>query len=75
MSEDERGYCGLRTVRSGKLVHLAGTPERGLLYWYRDPLPTNCVADWVCEGGQHRGCHNLAVFYARYRRQRTKMCC
>jgi pyruvate formate lyase activating enzyme len=21
------------------------------------------VAEWVCEGGQHRGCHNLAVFY------------
>jgi pyruvate formate lyase activating enzyme len=64
VGEDERGYCGLRTARSGKLVHLAGTPERGLLHWYRDPLPTNCVADWVCEGSQHRGCHNLAVFYA-----------
>jgi pyruvate formate lyase activating enzyme len=34
------------------------------LYWYRDPLPTNCVADWVCEGSQHPGSHNLAVFYA-----------
>ena len=64
IGENERGYCGLRTVQHGKLVHLAGTPERGLLQWYRDPLPTNCVADWVCEGGQHRGCHNLAVFYA-----------
>jgi len=64
IGENEYGYCGLRTVRNGKLVHLAGTPARGLLQWYRDPLPTNCVADWVCEGGQHRGCHNLAVFYA-----------
>jgi pyruvate formate lyase activating enzyme len=54
----------LRIVRDGKLVHLAGTPDRGLLHWYRDPLPTNCVADWVCEGGRHPGCHNLAVFYA-----------
>jgi pyruvate formate lyase activating enzyme len=54
----------LRTVRTGKLVHLAGTPERGLLHWYRDPLPTNCVADWVCEGSRHPGFHNLAVFYA-----------
>jgi pyruvate formate lyase activating enzyme len=62
--ENERGYCGLRTVRDGKLVQLAGTPARGFLHWYRDPLPTNCVADWVCKGGQHRGCHNLAVFYA-----------
>jgi pyruvate formate lyase activating enzyme len=60
----ERGFCGLRLVREGKLVHLAGTPARGLLQWYRDPLPTNCVAAWVCEGSKHRGCHNLAVFYA-----------
>jgi pyruvate formate lyase activating enzyme len=51
-------------VREGRLVHLAGTPGRGLLHWYRDPLPTNCVADWVCEGGKHLGYHNLAVFYA-----------
>jgi len=64
IGEDERGYCGLRTVRKNRLSHLAGTPERGLLQWYRDPLPTNCVADWVCEGGKHPGSHNLAVFYA-----------
>ncbi len=63
IGEGDRGFCGLRTVRGGKLVHLAGTPARGLLSWYRDPLPTNCVADWVCEGGRHPGCHNLAVFY------------
>lgn len=64
IGEGERGYCGLRTVRGGRLVHLAGTPARGLLHWYRDPLPTNCVADWVCEGQKHPGHHNLAVFYA-----------
>ncbi len=63
IGEAERGFCGLRTVRAGKLVHLAGTPGRGLLSWYRDPLPTNCVADWVCDGSRHRGSHNLAVFY------------
>ncbi|MEJ2350217.1 MAG: radical SAM protein [Anaerolineales bacterium] len=63
IGEGERGFCGLRTVRAGKLIHLAGTLQRGLLHWYRDPLPTNCVADWVCEGSQHPGCHNLAVFY------------
>ncbi len=63
IGEGERGFCGLRTVRGGRLVHLAGTPDRGLLHWYCDPLPTNCVADWVCESGRHRGCHNLAVFY------------
>jgi pyruvate formate lyase activating enzyme len=44
--------------------------------WYHDPLPTNCVADWVCPGGagtgfpEHsycrgpeRGYRNLAVFF------------
>ncbi len=64
MGEGERGYCGLRTVRDRRLVHLAGTPGRGVLHWYRDPLPTNCVADWVCTGSRKLGCHNLAVFYA-----------
>jgi pyruvate formate lyase activating enzyme len=63
MGEGERGYCGLRTARQGRLVHLAGTPPRGILEWYRDPLPTNCVADWVCAGSRQAGYHNLAVFY------------
>jgi len=64
IGEGERGYCGLRTVQDGRLRHLAGTPQRGVLHWYRDPLPTNCVADWVCAGSQQSGNHNLAVFYA-----------
>jgi len=60
----EQGYCGLRENRAGRLHHLAGTPQRGVLHWYRDPLPTNCVADWVCAGNRQYGRHNLAVFYA-----------
>jgi pyruvate formate lyase activating enzyme len=64
IAEGERGYCGLREVRDGKIRHLAGTPRAGHLHWYRDPLPTNCVADWVCRGSHQRGKHNLAVFYA-----------
>jgi pyruvate formate lyase activating enzyme len=66
----EWGYCGLRTNqaisggRGGRLRHLAGLPARGVLHWYRDPLPTNCVADWVCAGSSRHGYHNLAVFYA-----------
>lgn len=64
IGEGERGYCGLRTARQGRLVHLAGTPQRGVLEWYRDPLPTNCVADWVCVGSRQAGYHNLAVFYS-----------
>lgn len=63
IGEGQSGYCGLRVLRNGRLEHLAGTPERGLLQWYRDPLPTNCVAHWVCAGSSRKGWHNLAVFY------------
>jgi pyruvate formate lyase activating enzyme len=60
----ERGFCALREGDGRRLRQLAGVPARGLVHWYRDPLPTNCVADWVCGGSGHRGRHNLAVFYA-----------
>lgn len=63
IGEGERGFCGLRTVENGRIRHLAGTPSKGMLTWYRDPLPTNCVADWVCEGHRKHGHHSLAVFY------------
>lgn len=64
MGEGERGYCGLRVVQGKRLRHLAGTPQRGLLHWYDDPLPTNCVADPFCTGHRQLGKQNLAVFYA-----------
>jgi len=70
----ERGYCGLRQNVGGRLV--GGRPGEGRLSWYYDPLPTNCVADWVCAGGTSAGYPafarrrgpevgfaNLAVFY------------
>jgi pyruvate formate lyase activating enzyme len=63
MAEGERGYCGLRENQGGRLRHFAGTAKAGLLHYYHDPLPTNCVADWVCSGSQQRGFENLAVFY------------
>ena len=76
IGDGEYGYCGIRTAEEGRIVELAGTPERGNLEWYYDPLPTNCVADWVCAGGSgagypryarsdgpESGCKNLAVFY------------
>ena len=63
IGEGEKGFCGLRVVEDGKLVNLSGTPSHGLLRYYHDPLPTNCVADWICEGYQHRGEYNLAIFY------------
>jgi pyruvate formate lyase activating enzyme len=63
MAEGELGYCGMRCNESGVLRHFAGTPSKGLLHWYYDPLPTNCVADWVCDGHNSYGYKNLAVFY------------
>ncbi|MFQ6055625.1 MAG: radical SAM protein [Methanosarcinales archaeon] len=58
-----KGYCGLKINENGKLIHLAGTAEKGLLEWYYDPLPTNCVADWICPCRGKYGYKNLAVFY------------
>ena len=76
MGPGEAGFCGLRRNEAGRLSVLAGGPARGLVQWYHDPLPTNCVADWVCPGGAgagyptyayqdgpERGLKNLAVFY------------
>lgn len=73
IGEDELGYCGLRRNVAGKLKGVTAT--RGKLSWYHDPLPTNCVGDWVCPGGtgcgypDHAytdgpefGYQNLAVF-------------
>jgi len=72
--EGGRGYCGLRRVLSGRLV--GGRPQEGNLSYYHDPLPTNCVADFVCPAGTgcgyptfaatrgpEYGHNNLAVFY------------
>ncbi len=73
----ETGYCGLRRVGDGgRLEFLSGSASRGAVSWYLDPLPTNCVASWVCAGGSdcgypghsyakgpEYGFYNLAVFY------------
>lgn len=52
-------FCGL--LKDGK--RWAGTARRGLCTFYYDPLPTNCVASFVCPEREHRGYENLAVFY------------
>jgi pyruvate formate lyase activating enzyme len=70
----KKGYCGLRENEDGKIC--GGGKDEGNLGWYYDPLPTNCVADWVCAGGSKAGYpkfsyspgpeygyKNLAVFY------------
>ena len=72
--EGEWGYCGLRKNRGNRLT--GGSAVRGELSWYHDPLPTNCVADWICAGGTgagyptyshcaaaEYGYKNLAVFF------------
>jgi pyruvate formate lyase activating enzyme len=55
------GYCGVRQNSGGRIVG----PDKNWAYvdWYHDPLPTNCVADWVCNGSSDHGHTNLAVFY------------
>jgi len=73
----EVGYCGLVFCdSSGRLRRKAGSPEWGVLDWYYDPLPTNCVAGWFCPASTglgypkyavkpeaEVGYYNLAVFY------------
>jgi len=55
------GYCGLRKNVGGKLEGVSAI--RGKLSWYHDPLPTNCVGDWVCPGGT--GCGYPAYSYSK----------
>jgi len=72
--ENGIGYCGLRKNKGGKITGISS--EKGKLSWYHDPLPTNCVGDWVCPGGigagypkyaycsgPETGYKNLAVFF------------
>ena len=74
--EGEKGYCSLVENKNGKLVRLAGTKEKGLLEWYYDALPTNCVSINFCPAGTgcgypkfakrkgvEYGYFNLSVFY------------
>jgi pyruvate formate lyase activating enzyme len=71
--EGHVGYCGIRSVTGGRI---RGGTKKANVEWYHDPLPTNCVADWVCPGGTgtsypryayksgpEYGYKNLAVFY------------
>lgn len=49
------GYCGLTRNKEGKLLRSLGAKARGLVSFYSDPHPTNCVAAWVCAGGTGAG--------------------
>jgi pyruvate formate lyase activating enzyme len=70
----ERGYCGVRANDGDRII--GGDTDAAAVQWYHDPLPTNCVADWVCPASgpagyptftdteePERGYYYLAVFY------------
>ncbi len=74
MGKSQKGYCGIRN--GGRSSLRTDGRSRALVSYYYDPLPTNCVADWVCPGGTGAGfpqfCndsgpevgfYNLAVFF------------
>lgn len=71
-----RGFCGLVWNVNGRLTRFGGTSDKGVLEWYHDGLPTNCVSWWFCPGctgkgypkyankpSAEHGFSNLAVFY------------
>jgi len=51
-------------MRGGKLVHLAGTPTRGLLQWIAIRYPPTAWPIGPAKAGNTPVGHNLAVFYA-----------
>ena len=68
IEEGEMGFCNLRVAKASKIVERY--PGQAVVSWYYDPLPTNCVADWVCsltkerkQGVVQKRLKNLAVFY------------
>jgi pyruvate formate lyase activating enzyme len=73
LSEGDVGFCGVRVMKEGRV---RSAVSGAVVSWYYDPLPTNCVADFVCPGGTgcgyprfsrcpgpEYGYKNLAVFY------------
>lgn len=48
-------FCGLVSNVNGQLIRYGGIAERGILQWYYDGLPTNCVSSWFCPGCTGRG--------------------
>lgn len=60
--EEEKGFCGLRMVKNKRIFNFCKKDE-GFFKFYYDPIPTNCVAEWVCRAHKAYGKYNLAVFY------------
>jgi pyruvate formate lyase activating enzyme len=74
MGKEDKGFCGART--GNPVSFREDGRRRAKVSCYYDPLPTNCVADWVCAGGTGAGFptyahdrstevgfYNLAVFF------------
>ncbi|MDI9623488.1 MAG: hypothetical protein QFX38_01195 [Methanothermobacter sp.] len=72
----EYGFCRLRKVENDRIHPKINTSQKAVGIFYFDPLPTNCVADWVCPGGigagypryayspgPEYGYNNLAIFF------------
>lgn len=53
--EGETGYCGLSKNEGGILKRELGNEKIGLVSFYKDFHPTNCVASWICPGGSSSG--------------------
>jgi len=53
VGEGQVGYCGVRRNHQGRWA--LNFNKIGFFSAYHDPLPTNCVADWVCPGGSPAG--------------------
>lgn len=75
MAEGERGYCGIRGNRGGRIYSLARRGA-GLLHYYLDPHVTNCCNAYFCPAGTgcgypryayregpELGYYNLALFF------------
>jgi len=75
-SDGQRGLCGAREAKDGRVEPRVGTAREAAVFWKAFPLPTNCCARWVCPGssasgypkysysrGPERGHDSLAVGY------------
>jgi pyruvate formate lyase activating enzyme len=68
MNDGDIGFCNTRVAADSEVIDRY--PGQAIVSWYFDPLPTNCVADWVCPvtkdrelGTGRKRLKNLAVFY------------
>lgn len=74
--DGEPGLCGTREAVGSRVVARVGTAKAAAVTFWRDAVPTNCSASWVCPAGSacgypdysyapgiEHGYRNLAVGY------------